>query len=197
MINPSILEQAGAKKIQFKKGEWIFRQGDHALSYFQVIRGQIKMSNFSEQGQEFVQGLFSEGQSFGEPPLFVDVTYPASALATTDCELLKLGKEKFMNLLLSNPEVNLEVSKNLAKRLHYKAVMATEISSHDPEHRILTLLKYLKAEMNLDADALFAIELTRQQIADMTGLRVETVIRAIKKMESENILQIKNRKVYL
>ncbi|WP_420583394.1 Crp/Fnr family transcriptional regulator [Reichenbachiella sp.] len=197
MIDPSILQEAGAKKIHLKKGEWVFRQGDHALNYFQLIDGQIKMSNFSEQGQEFVQGLFTEGQSFGEPPLFVDVTYPASALATTDSNLLKLGKDKFMDLLLANPSVNLEVSKNLAKRLHYKAVMATEISSHDPEHRVLTLLKYLKAEMNLNTDELFAIELTRQQIADMTGLRVETVIRAIKKMESEGILIIKNRKVYL
>lgn len=197
MIDPGVLEQAGAKKIHFKKGDWIFRQGDHARNYFQVIQGQVKMSNFSEQGQEFVQGLFTEGQSFGEPPLFVEVTYPASALATTDCELLKLRKEKFMQLLLAKPEVNLEVSKNLAKRLHYKAVMASEISSHHPEHRILTLLKYLKTEMKLDTEVLLPIELTRQQIADMTGLRVETVIRAIKKMESENILQIKNRKVYL
>ncbi len=155
------------------------------------------MSNFSNQGQEFVQGLFSEGQSFGEPPLFVDVTYAASALATTHCELLKLSKDHFMSLLLDNPEVNLELSKNLAKRLHYKAVMATEISSHDPEHRVLTLLKYLKTEMNVGAESRFAIDLTRQQIADMTGLRVETVIRAIKKMETENLLEIKNRKVYL
>ncbi|MEP3389309.1 MAG: Crp/Fnr family transcriptional regulator [Reichenbachiella sp.] len=197
MIDPSSLEKAGAKKIHFKKGEWIFRQGDHALNYFQVVQGQVKMSNFSEQGQEFVQGMFTEGQSFGEPPLFVDVTYPASALATTDCEVLKLGKDKFIELLLDNPKMNLEVSKNLAKRLHYKAVMATEISSYDPEHRILTLLKYLKAEMNIDPDSLFAIALTRQQIADMTGLRVETAIRAIKKMEADNLLQIKNRKIYL
>lgn len=197
MIDPSILEEAGAKKIHFKKGEWVFRQGDHARNYLQVVMGQIKMSNFSDQGQEFVQGLFTQGQSFGEPPLFVDVTYPASALATTDSVLLKLGKEHFLNLLLAYPEISLEVSKNLAKRLHYKAVMASEISSHDPEHRILTLMKYLKAEMNLESEALFGVELTRQQIADMTGLRVETVIRAIKKMETENKLQIKNRKVYL
>ena len=197
MIDLHILSEAGAKKIKLKKGDWVFRQGDHAFHYFQVIQGQIKMSNFSDQGQEFVQGLFSDGQSFGEPPLFVDVTYPASALAVSDCELIKLSKDKFMNLLLANPKINLEISRNLAKRLHYKAVMATEISSHDPEHRILTLLKYIKAEMKLEPDELFVVNLTRQQIADMTGLRVETVIRSIKKLETENQLKIKNRKVYL
>lgn len=197
MIDLHILSEAGAKKIKLKKGNWVFRQGDHAFHYFQIIQGQIKMSNFSNQGQEFVQGLFSDGQSFGEPPLFVDVTYPASALAVSDCELIKLSKDKFMNLLLANPEINLEISRILAKRLHYKAVMATEISSHDPEHRILTLLKYIKAEMKLEPDELFVVNLTRQQIADMTGLRVETVIRSIKKLEAENQLKIKNRKVYL
>lgn len=197
MITPDLLREAGAKNFQLKKGEWIFRHGDHARYYFQVISGQVKMSNFNEQGQEFVQGLFTDGQSFGEPPLFVDVTYPASAIASTNCELLKLAKDKFMQLLLAQPEVCMKISEHLAKRLHYKAIMASEISSHDPDHRILTLLKYLKAEMATDPNSLFAIELTRQQIADMTGLRVETVIRSIKKMQAEKLLEIQNRKVYI
>jgi len=197
MIDVELLIAAGAKSMELKKGEWVFRQGDHARFFFQVVSGQIKMSNFSEQGQEFVQGMFSDDQSFGEPPLFVDVVYPASAIASANSRLLKLSKEKFMALLLEQPKVGIEVSRNLAKRLHYKAVMATEISSHQPEHRILTLLKYLKAEMHNNSPSPIAIDLTRQQIADMTGLRVETVIRSIKKMESENLLEIRNRKVYI
>ncbi|MEP4094489.1 Crp/Fnr family transcriptional regulator [Reichenbachiella sp.] len=197
MIDSSLLLNAGAVETSYKKGDWIFRQGDHARFYFLIVKGQVKMSNFNDQGQEFVQGLFSETQSFGEPPLFTDLTYPASAIASSDCRLIKLAKNKFLDLLLSNPEISVSMCESLAKRLHYKAVMASEISSQHPEHRILTLLRYLKNEIHTDSSTPYPVDLTRQQIADMTGLRVETVIRSIKKMEKENLLSIRGRKVYL
>ncbi|MEO9967957.1 MAG: Crp/Fnr family transcriptional regulator [Reichenbachiella sp.] len=197
MIASPILLEAGAVEVSFRKGEWIFRQGGQARYYFQIVEGQVKMSNFSAQGQEFVQGLFAAGQSFGEPPLLTDLTYPASAIASTDCRVYKLNKDKFLNILLANPKISLEVGKSLAKRLHYKATMASEISSNHPEHRILTLLTYLKNEIHPNTNDLHPVDLTRQQIADMTGLRVETVIRSIKKMEKEKQLVIQNRKVYL
>ncbi len=37
---------------------------------------------------------------------------------------------------------------------------------------------------------------TRQEIANLTGLRVETVIRTLKKMETEKLVCIINRKLY-
>lgn len=41
------------------------------------------------------------------------------------------------------------------------------------------------------------IDLTRQQIADLTGLRVETVIRTLKRLESDSKVQIINSKVVI
>jgi CRP-like cAMP-binding protein len=42
----------------------------------------------------------------------------------------------------------------------------------------------------------YLINFTRQQIGDLTGLRVETVIRTIKNLEKKGALKIINRKVY-
>ena len=75
----------------------------------------------------------------------------------------------------------------MAHRLAYKAMIGKEVSVHPPEHRILTLLTYLKQQRNTKD---FIVDLTRQQIAELTGLRVEKAIRPIKKMESEKILRL-------
>ena len=40
------------------------------------------------------------------------------------------------------------------------------------------------------------IKLTRQQIADMTGLRVETVIRVMRQLHEKGVIQIQKGKVY-
>ena len=77
----------------------------------------------------------------------------------------------------------------------YKAKIAREVSIYPPEHRILTLLHHLKG--NSERDSSFEVPLTRQQISDLTGLRVETVIRAIKKLEKSEALAIIDRKVFI
>jgi CRP-like cAMP-binding protein len=75
--------------------------------------------------------------------------------------------------------------------------MAAEISTHDSEHRLLQLFDYSIAYFNFIKDKNgYAIDLTRQQIGDLTGLRVETVIRTIKTLEKKGELKIINRKVY-
>lgn len=40
------------------------------------------------------------------------------------------------------------------------------------------------------------IDLTRKDLSTMTGLRIETVIRTVKKMERQGLLEIINGKVY-
>lgn len=197
MIDESLLLEFGAKIGSFVKGQMLFQQGESPRYYFQIEKGAVKMNNFNDLGKEFIQGLFSVGESFGEPPLFLKDTYPANAIAIVPSTLFILPKEKFMELLIAHPPVHLQITTILAKRLYYKSIMASEISSQDPEHRVLKLIDYFKDKVNeIPAGQTYRVEITRQQIADLTGLRVETVIRAIKSLEKKAELQIKHRKVY-
>ena len=85
-------------------------------------------------------------------------------------------------------------------------MVLSEISFHNPEHRIQSLLTYFKNESD-DATKIrpamirnkheYVVPYTRQQLADMSGLRVETVIRTIKKMEEDGKLKIIGRKITL
>lgn len=196
MINENLLIDHGAKRVSFSKGDQLFREGESALNFYQVASGEIKMNNYNRDGKEFIQGIFATGQSFGEPPLLANVKYPANAEAISDAEVFQLSKEHFMELLSSNPKVHLKITETLAKRLYYKAIMVSEISSQEPEHRILRILDYLKNVAKIEEQFGFKVDLTRQQLADLTGLRVETVIRATKSLEKKGELQIKKRKVY-
>ncbi|MFD1096502.1 Crp/Fnr family transcriptional regulator [Salegentibacter chungangensis] len=197
MIDESVLMEFGARKSWYPKGELIFGEGELAKCYFQIISGEVKMNNYNYDGKEFVQGIFYKGQSFGEPPLFGDLKYPANAEAITEVELYKLAKPHFFQLLEANPEIHLELTKTLASRLFYKAIIASELSTQEPEHRILRLLDYLKKYVHqLKEPFSFKVDLTRQQIADLTGLRVETVIRATKSLEKKNEVLISKRKIY-
>lgn len=197
MIDKSLLTQFGARILCFQKGEIIFKQGSIPRYYYQILLGAVKMNNFNDDGKEFVQGHFADGDSFGEPPLFLTDNYPANAVALIDSKILLLTKDRFMELLMDNPQIHLELTTNLARRLYYKSMMASEIACEEPEHRVLSLIDYFKTNLNkITRDNSYKVEITRQQIADLTGLRVETVIRSIKSLERKGELTIHNRKVY-
>lgn len=197
MIDGSLLIKYGASVKRYAKDEIIFLKDDLPRFYFQVISGEVKMNSYNESGKEFIQGIFSAGRSFGEPPLFGDFNYPASAISIDETAVYVLRKELFQNLLLENPTIHLQFTEVLANRLYYKATMASGHSSNNAEERIIQLIDYLKFHVyKIPANELYQVELTRQQIGDLTGLRVETVIRVLKKMEKQNEIQIRNRKVY-
>lgn len=197
MIAIEVLEKYGALKKSFDKSEIIFAEGNLPTHYYQIISGEIKMSNYNDDGREFIQGIFYKNQSFGEPPLFINQKYPANAIAVENSEVLLLPKNNFMKLLEENPKVSIKIMENLAQRLYYKSVMAAEMSTQEPEHRVLKLIDHGIAYFNFKKEENgYLINFTRQQIGDLTGLRVETVIRTIKALEKKGVLKIINRKVY-
>ena len=197
MISEELLINYGAEIKQYDKNEMLFERSQQAHFYYQIKKGGIKMFNITEDGKEFVPGFFKAGESFAEPPLLGDFPYPANAITTAPSDIYRLRKEQFFNLLIAHPEVHLALTKILCNRIRYKSMIMNEVSVHNPEHQILSLLRYFKQHAATDTNNKYEIPLTRQQIADLTGLRVETVIRSIKNLATQEALEIINRKVYI
>jgi CRP-like cAMP-binding protein len=190
------LEKYHARLLKMRKDQVLFHDGDTATDYYQVEDGSVKMFVVSPEGQEFIQGIFSAGESFGEPALIGKFPYPGSAKAIESCKVWKLPGDYFVQMLKENFDLHLKLTQVLSQRLKYKSMVLSEISSHDPDHRIISLLKYYRAKNITSADhPRIRIPYTRQQIADMSGLRVETVIRTVKKMEKEGKLFLDGHKI--
>ncbi|MEO5599373.1 MAG: helix-turn-helix domain-containing protein [Cyclobacteriaceae bacterium] len=101
-------------------------------------------------------------------------------------------------MLKENFDLHLKMDEVLCQRLRYKSMVLSEISSYDPDHRIFSLLKYYKAKnIKPGGNGKIIIPYTRQQLADMSGLRVQTVIRTVKKMEREGKLFLEGHKIVL
>jgi len=195
LIKRDIALRYGASVLSLKKDDILFHEGDSANFFYQVEDGAMKMVTYSLDGKEFIQGLFYQGDCFGEPPLFCDFNYPGSAVTLIDSKILRIPKDRFFDLLKDNFDIHLQLDRILCERLRYKNMILSEISFYDPEHRILSLLGYLKSKAPV-SDQPFQVPLTRQQLADMSGMRVETVIRTIKRMEETGKLQLQDHKIF-
>ncbi|ESU23383.1 CRP/FNR family transcriptional regulator [Flavobacterium enshiense DK69] len=194
LVDIDLLFTWGAIAKEYKKGEVIFRENNQANFYYQIAEGIVRMFNANDDGKEFTQGYFYSGQSFGEPPLFINESYPSTATAFQDCTIIKLSKDKFLKILEEYPSVQKDFLNLMCQRIHSKAKTSKDIINQKPEFRIMAFLNdYKKSKKNLEKEL---IPFTRQEIANFTGLRVETVIRALSKMNQCEKVEIVNHKIY-
>lgn len=177
----------------YSKGEIIFEEGNLPHCFFQVLEGEVKMSSMNNNGKEIMQGLFKPGDTFGEPALLINKPYPGTAIARTDCVISKISKDKLQSIFEQHPDFAKNLLINFAYRVYEKATTIQILISDCPKDKILTFLNKYKRDNDLKEPV--TIPFTRQQIADYTGLRVETVIRTLCKLDKENELRIINHKV--
>lgn len=194
-IDIDLLYSWGAVAKKYKKNEVIFEEEEMALFYFQIIDGCVRMFNSNQEGKEFTQGIFCDGDGFGEPPLFIDEPYPSKAVSIDESTIIKLSKDKFLRILDEYPSIQKYFLTHLAYKIHSKAKTSKEIINQKPEYRIIAFLNTFKKKTNHQNEKTI-IPFTRQEIADFTGLRVETVIRTFTKMKNENKVEIINHKIY-
>jgi CRP-like cAMP-binding protein len=195
-IDVDILFTWGAVSKKYQKGEIIFYEDESALFYYQLVEGTVKMFCSNEDGKEFTQGVFTKGSSFGEPPLFIDEIYLCTAIATEDSVVIKISKDKFLTIIENYPEINKRFMQLLALRVYRKTFTNKHIINQKPEFRINAFLKDYKQKNAISDFEKLQIPYTRQEIADFTGLRVETVIRTLTQMKKSNKVEISNHKLF-
>lgn len=195
-IDVDILFTWGAVSKKYQKDEIIFYEDDSALFYYQIIEGSVKMFSANEDGKEFTQGIFEKGCSFGEPPLLIDEIYPSTSIATEDSVIIKISKEKFLTIIEEYPDINRRFMQLLALRVYRKTLTNKNIVNQKPEHRIIAFLIDYKQKNSIASTIKTQIPYTRQEIADFTGLRVETVIRTLTQMKKSNKVEINNHKLF-
>ncbi len=196
-IPADLLRDYGAVVKNFRRHEDIFRERQVAFYYFQIASGLVKMVNHGEE-HDFIQGIFTDGESFGEPPMIGEFPYPASAVTMLDTQLLALPRKHFITLLRDHFDIHLRFTMHMCQRVQYKSEILKAINLGQPEERILAIIDLLKTKLSREQygqDEHFVVPFTRQEIADMTGLRVETVIRKVGLLEDQGKLQVSDRKI--
>jgi CRP-like cAMP-binding protein len=196
-INENLLRSIGATEQNYSPGDYIFRENDFSKNYFHILSGKVKLNNYDSDGKEFIQNIINSKDSVGTFMLFIEKGYPVNAMAITDCVILQVPKKIVFDLFKQSPDFLIDIRKGISERLNNKFILMQKISSHNAAERLKDVMELMKQEQKYETPFSFEIPFTRQQLASLTGLCVETTIRTIKKMEREKLLRIKNRKILI
>jgi len=185
-----LIDQGFAVK-EYPKDSIIYEPSGKPRFVYFIKSGEIRMVTVSDDGKEFIQGVFKTGEYFGEPAVLIDRPYLAYTIANKDAQIIPVGKIDFLNLLKEDPDFSMDLIKVLSNRLFYKSMMLEELANEKAEHRLLTIINYLFTDLEVGT----SLTVTRQELADMTGLRVETVIRGVKLLAGKQLIELKRGKI--
>jgi CRP/FNR family cyclic AMP-dependent transcriptional regulator len=88
----------------YHKNQIIFSQGDPADAVFYVQTGKVKLTVVSKQGKEAVIGLLGPGDFFGEACLAGQLLRMATAVALSECLIVRLEKRAATRVIHDEPE---------------------------------------------------------------------------------------------
>lgn len=197
MFSKEILLKNKVPMIGLNKKDALFREDQKAVNLYYLLEGEIKIYNTDSEGKEFLISTVTNQTFLGEPPFLLKERYPANAIVTSEtAKIFSFNEELFQKFMIENPKQLLEFTAQIARKAYEKTMKIKSIVHQNPHERILNFLKIHKRKLGIESDERIIIDVTRKEMANSTGLAVETVIRTVKKMEREQKLELINHKIY-
>ena len=195
-IKEILLQSAEAIEKQYNAGEYVFREGSIPEYYYQIIEGTLKLNSYNNEGKEFIQNIFTDGSCFGESMLVLGKPYPVNAVALSKCTILKVSRSQFFQLLQKHPDLFAEIYTALADNTFEKQALMRTITTENIEGRLTEIMDLMK-ESHANRDK-FSLEIpyNKQLLASLTGLSIESTAAALQKMEENNVVKIKDKKIF-
>lgn len=184
----------------YKKNMIIFMEGEPGEAFYYIRSGKVKVFRTYEDGKEHIIHIFGAGDVFGEATLFSNIPYPACALVYEDSVIGIIKNSDLENLIRCNSELALKIIKILAGKLVFTQHKIKDLAFNDVFARTAAQLLKLAKDYGVKVENGIAIDIqvSRQDLADMTGTSRETISRAISKFKKENsILEDKDRIIIL
>ena len=102
--------------LEFKAGEYVFREGELGLEMYIINEGKVEILNHVGD-EEQILAVLEKGDFFGEMSVLEDLPRAATARAATDVRLLQINGSTFDQLLQGNPEIAVRMMRKLSRRL--------------------------------------------------------------------------------
>ncbi len=196
-INPSIerlLKHCHRKHYDIRSR--IIHAGDASSTLYYIIRGSVSVMIEDENGHEMVLAYLNKGEFFGEMGLFELEPRSALVAAREDCEVAEIHYSKFRSLVSQDPDILMELAKQIASRLRSTSRKVINLAFLDVIGRVArTLMDLAKQPDAMTHPDGMQIRITRQEIARIVGCSREMAGRVLKDLEDQGLITAKGKTI--
>jgi len=180
-------------RVDFQKGETIFKQGAFAKQVLFVNKGLVRVFLQTGKSKQLNLLLAKSGDFIAFSTVFGEEKYNCSAAAISDSIVCMIDKDALKELLLRNPEFAMKITaKNSQIESHYMDVIKN-LSYKQMRGKLASALLYLTKKEYADCNVFE--QLTRKDIADFASITLESTVKFLKEFEKEKVISLNSKNI--
>lgn len=186
-----------ARAHHVRKGAVIYRRGERLHGLFAVAFGMVKLALRGNNGTEKVLRLVGPGETFGEPPVFLERETPVEATALSDSMLVIIPAGPLLALLERDQSFARSLVANLCLRVETLVADVEAGSLHDARQRVASYLDSLVETKDGKARPTVRLAATKTVIASRLGVTKETFSRLLHELAEQGMIAVTKREITL
>ncbi len=168
------------------RGRVLFQHGERADAFYIILGGLVKVMRHTADGNEVILGVFGQGAAIAEATLFLGRRYPATAEVAADARLLRVDIEHFRQVLVSRPELALNMLKAAYQRIGYLVSELERLKSQTGSQRVADFILELCPD-DTAGEAHIDLPYEKGLIAARLGMKPESFSRALKRLREMGV----------
>ena len=179
----------------YRRGEYIFHQGDTGDAVFVLTEGRVKVIFASEDGDEMILATLQPPDIFGELALIDGGPRSASIQTLEPTTVLTLTRATLLDLMSRQPGVTDGVLRSLGRLVRRMIAQAGDLVFMDLHGRVAKLLLRLIGAPAEGTGERLALDLkmTQSDLAAMVGGSRQSVNHILHQFERRGYLRIEGR----
>lgn len=181
-------------EVDFKSGEILFKQGTPATHVICLTSGLVKLYVEGPNDKNLILKLACPTEIFGGPGAFVDNRHHYTARAIEDSKACFVDLVQFKALVKKNTAFASEFITGISNDAIFTNDRFFSLSYKQMHGRVAEILLYLS--QNVYKANPFKMTVSRSDLAELTALSRESVIRILKEFKEDGIVTFNGDELY-
>jgi CRP/FNR family transcriptional regulator len=181
-------------EVSFKAGEIMFKQGTPSPHFLCLTSGLAKLY-IEGYGKNLILNLVRPVEYILGPGIYTDNRHHYSAAAVEDSTACLVEVNPFKQLIRTNPDFADEFIRRISQMTIFNFEQVVSLTQKQMHGRIADVLFYLSEKIYPGNP--FEMTISRQDLADLSGMSKESAIRILKEFKDEGILSIDGNVVHI
>lgn len=185
----TMLNCLGARLRHYKKGEYVFRQGEHISHIPLLAEGSLLIQKEDYWGNLSIVNMIGAGELFGEAYAAESCALLNDVIASDNCTVFFFDINKILTTCPSACKFHTTVIQNLFFAISEKNRQLVRKLGHMSKRTTREkLISYLSEEANRQNSNNFTIPFNRRQLADFLSVDRSAMSKELCKMRDEGLI---------
>lgn len=179
-----------------KRGEALYRTHDPFESIYAVRAGSFKTVVMHRDGREQVTGFHLAGEVLGLDGVCAD-RHSSDAIALEDSSVCIMPYSLLESMCAESKPLQRQMLRMMSSEIVRESSLMLLLGTMSAEQRVATFLLNLSSRMSERgySGAEFNLRMTREEMGNYLGMKLETVSRMFSKFQRDGLLETRGKKI--